>query len=134
MKRTRDKTAPRITIRVDFAANARVGPGKIALLEAIRRERSISAAARALGMSYRRAWLLVDNLNEMFEEPVVETYSGRTAGGGTVLTAFGERLVALYRSIERQTERATNSAVEELVAARRVEHRGRAAAKRRATR
>lgn len=134
MKRTRDKTAPRLSIRIDFAENARIGPGKIALLEAIRRERSISAAARALAMSYRRAWLLVDDLNEMFEEPVVETYQGRTAGGGTVLTAFGDRLVALYRSIERQTERATNLAVEELVAARRVEPRARAAAKRRTSR
>lgn len=104
----------RVTIRIDLTERARLGPGKIALLETIGRERSISAAARALGMSYRRAWLLVDSLNRMFAEPPVLTYPGRAQGGGAEVTRFGEQLIALYRSVERQTMRATKSTVRRL--------------------
>lgn len=102
---------PRLTVRIDFAEHARLGPGKIALLEMIGRERSISAAARALGMSYRRAWLLTDSLNRMFAEPVVATHPGRAQGGGAELTRFGIRLIALYRSIERRAAHATEPAI-----------------------
>lgn len=110
----------RITVRIDFTERTRLGPGKIALLEAIGRERSISAAARALGMSYRRAWLLVDSLNRMFAEPAVSTHPGRAQGGGAELTRFGRRLIAAYRSIERQTARATAGAVRRLTEALRA--------------
>ncbi|MFN8722426.1 MAG: winged helix-turn-helix domain-containing protein, partial [Rhodospirillales bacterium] len=65
--------SPRLSLRIDFPDGVRLGPGKVALLEAIGRTRSISAAGRSLGMSYRRAWLLVDAVNRAFEEPVVVT-------------------------------------------------------------
>ncbi|HSN73025.1 MAG TPA: LysR family transcriptional regulator [Steroidobacteraceae bacterium] len=102
-------TTPQISLRIDFGAEpaARIGPGKIALLEAIRDERSISAAARRLGMSYRRAWLLVDALNRLLAEPVAITETGGRRGGGSALTPFGERLVASYREIERAAATAT---------------------------
>jgi molybdate transport system regulatory protein len=98
--------AARVVIRLDLATQARVGPGKVALLEQIGATGSISAAGRALGMSYRRAWLLVEELNRMFKEPVVSAHPGGAGGGGAVLTAFGERLVAGYRSIEAETQAA----------------------------
>jgi molybdate transport system regulatory protein len=87
-------------IRVLFGDNARLGPGKIDLLEAIGRTGSISAAGRELGMSYRRAWLLVDAVNGMFRTPVVTAAAGGAHGGGAQLTDFGRDLVAAYRRIE----------------------------------
>jgi molybdate transport system regulatory protein len=86
-------------LRIDFA-DGRVGPGKIALLEVIQREGSISAAARALGMSYRRAWELVAELNQIFTSPVVERMTGGTGGGGAKLTRLGEALVLGFRDVE----------------------------------
>ncbi|HEY9211542.1 MAG TPA: ModE family transcriptional regulator [Ancylobacter sp.] len=100
-------------IRVYFGDGRHIGPGMIDLLETIRTERSILSAARKMGMSYRRAWLLVDELDRSFKERVVETYPGRR-GHGTDLTAFGERLIALYRDIERRSAAATKAAVDEL--------------------
>ncbi|MDF2996585.1 MAG: putative transcriptional regulator, ModE family [Xanthobacteraceae bacterium] len=110
--------APRdgLFIRLYFGDGRFIGPGKIELLETIRLERSILSAARKMGMSYRRAWLLVDELDRMFNERVVETFPGRR-GRGTELTAFGERLIALYRGIERDSAQATREATEELRAA-----------------
>jgi molybdate transport system regulatory protein len=78
-----------------------VGPGKVDLLEAISRAGSITAAARALDMSYRRAWLLVDTMNRCFRSPVVEAEAGGQRGGGTRLTAVGEEVVRRYRESER---------------------------------
>ena len=115
-RRSASRDRPRITLRIDLNENARLGPGKVALLETIARERSISAAARALGMSYRRAWLLVDSLNRMFAKPAVITHPGRAQGGGAELSAFGERLIEVYRAMERQAERATHRGVSRLVA------------------
>jgi len=77
-----------------------VGPGKIALLEALAETGSITAAAKSLGMSYRRAWLLIDELNSALREPAVSTAQGGAKGGGSKLTPQGEQLVALYREIE----------------------------------
>jgi molybdate transport system regulatory protein len=91
----------RLTLRVDFGPERQIGPGKIHLLEKVGETGSISAAGRALGMSYRRAWLLVDALNRYFREPVVTTQLGGKAGGGTGLTSFGASLVAHYREMER---------------------------------
>ena len=91
----------RLFLRVDLAPNGRLGPGKIILLEEIARSGSISAAGRALGMSYRRAWLLVDELNRLFGSPVVATQLGGSHGGGAALTAFGSEVVARYRALEQ---------------------------------
>ncbi len=92
----------RLSIRIDFEPGGRVGPGKIALLEHIAATGSISAAGRAMGMSYRRAWLLVETLNALFREPVVSTQTGGKSGGGAALTPFGMELVAVYRKLERE--------------------------------
>ncbi len=91
----------RLSIRIDLASGARIGPGKVALLEEIARSGSISAAGRAMKMSYRRAWELVEDLNRNLGEPVVETAAGGSGGGGTKLTPGGERLVQQYRAMER---------------------------------
>jgi molybdate transport system regulatory protein len=96
----------RITLRLDFAPDRRLGPGKVQLLEEIAEQGSISAAGRALGMSYRRAWLLVENLNAIFAGPVVAASAGGSRGGGAVLTPLGESVVRHYRALERATLRA----------------------------
>lgn len=93
----------RVFLRVDFAPGTRIGPGKIALLEQIDRTGSISAAGRALGMSYRRAWVLVDELNHLFAAPLVTTQLGGSHGGGAVLTELGASLVARFRALEQAT-------------------------------
>jgi molybdate transport system regulatory protein len=90
----------RLSIRIDLISGDRIGPGKIELLDAIRSTGSISAAARRLGMSYRRAWLLVEEVNETLREPAVAAATGGRKGGGAVLTPVGEKVVELYRSIE----------------------------------
>lgn len=90
---------PRLTLRIDFEAG-RLGPGKVELLEHIARERSIAAAARAMGMSYKRAWELVDTMNRIFRAPVVSTRPGRNIAGSTALTEFGRRVIDEYRAIE----------------------------------
>lgn len=89
-------------IRILFGEEARLGPGKIDLLEAIGRTGSISAAGRELGMSYRRAWLLVDAVNALFRTPCVTASAGGAHGGGAQLTGFGRDLVAAYRRIEQR--------------------------------
>ncbi len=95
-------STPVVRFRIDFADNANVGPGKIALLEAIRSAGSLSQAARELRMSYRRAWLLVASLNDAFKKPVAHATTGGRGGGGVELTAFGEQLVKSYRALERE--------------------------------
>jgi molybdate transport system regulatory protein len=100
--------ATRLSIRIDLVSGDRIGPGKIALLEAIRTTGSISGAARALGMSYRRAWLLVEEVNDALREPAVTAETGGRRGGGAVLTSVGERVVDLYRSIESQARSAAS--------------------------
>jgi molybdate transport repressor ModE-like protein len=92
--------AARLTLRVDLGEDRAVGPGKIRLLEAIRDTGSITKAGIALGMSYRRAWLLVDDMNNCFREPVVAAQAGGTHGGGAALTPFGATLIDQYRAIE----------------------------------
>jgi molybdate transport system regulatory protein len=87
-----------------------MGPGKADLLAAIAREGSISAAGRALGMSYRRAWLLVDTMNRCFEKPLVETHPGGGKAAGAKLTAEGEAALGAYRSLSSQVESGTAGA------------------------
>jgi molybdate transport system regulatory protein len=95
-----------LSIRIDLASGSRIGPGKIALLEAIRSTGSISAAARSIGMSYRRAWLLVEEINRALREPAVTAETGGPGGGGAIVTPTGERVVGLYRTIESQARAA----------------------------
>jgi molybdate transport system regulatory protein len=116
-------TDTHLSIRLDLANGDRIGPGKIAPLEAIRAKGSISAAARHLGMAYRTAWLLVEQINEAMRAPAVSTAQGGRRGGGTILTPTGERIIELYHTIEEHTR---TSAREEFRAiAKLVRQRGR---------
>jgi molybdate transport system regulatory protein len=124
----------RISLRLGFSGDQALGPGKIRLLELIAETGSISAAGRAMAMSYRRAWMLVDELNHMFSEPLVEARPGGTNGGGTSLTVAGEDIVRRYRAIESSVtldSRADIAALESMVAGtKRKTARGRTPAKR----
>src|SRR6202161_3246981 len=92
---------PVIRFRIDFAKNSSIGPGKIRLLEAIRDSGSLSQGARNVGMSYRRAWLLVDSLKQSFRAPVTVASTGGKDGGGMLVTEFGDALIKNYRGLER---------------------------------
>jgi molybdate transport system regulatory protein len=104
----------RLTVRIDFGADRALGPGKIRLLEAIGKTGSISRAGRALGMSYRRAWLLVDDMNRSFRAPVVATQPGGVRGGGAELTPFGLQLIENYRAIEARATAAAKPRLQAL--------------------
>jgi len=97
-----------LSVRVDLAPGSRLGPGKIALLEQIAATGSISAAGRAMGMSYRRAWELVEELNRQFTEPLVSARTGGKHGGGTALTPMGLSVVAQYHAIAQAVARAAS--------------------------
>lgn len=88
------------TIRIDFDIGVRLGPGKAQLLELIEEHGSIRAAGASIGMSYRRAWLLADEINRMFREPSISTRHGGKSGGGAGLTEFGAELLSRYRRME----------------------------------
>jgi molybdate transport system regulatory protein len=90
----------RLSIRIDLVNGDRIGPGKVALLEAIKARGSISGAARQIGMSYRRAWLLVEEINAALRQPAVAAATGGKQGGGAALTPIGEEIVTLYRAVE----------------------------------
>ncbi|WP_316160572.1 winged helix-turn-helix domain-containing protein [Bradyrhizobium sp. SZCCHNRI20481] len=92
---------PSLSLRIDLDDGSRIGPGKIALLENIARHGSISAAGRAMDMSYKRAWDLVDEINRVCRQPAVARQTGGRNGGGAALTTFGAQLVERYRRIER---------------------------------
>ena len=104
-----------IRLRVVLRDGAALGPGKIALLEAIAETGSIRAGGARFRMSYKRAWGLVGELNGMFEEPLVEAEAGGRGGGGARLTALGERVVAAFRAMETK---ARDAAADELPALR----------------
>lgn len=97
---------PGLTLRVLGIARPAMGPGRAALLAHIARTGSISSAARAMGMSYRRAWQLVESLNKSFARPVVVTEVGGRRGGGAVVTTLGKRVVKLYRMMENKASAA----------------------------
>ncbi len=101
--------ASRLSIRVDLASGARIGPGKVALLEAIARDGSISAGGRALRMSYRRAWELVEELNRSMGTPLVATAAGGARGGGARLTPAGQAVVESYRALEQDAGTAARA-------------------------
>jgi molybdate transport system regulatory protein len=102
------KAVPKIQfrLRILLGDDIAVGPGKVDLLEAIGETGSITAAAKALGMSYRRAWLLVDTMNRCFATPVVTAEAGGAAGGRTRLTATGAEVVRRYRRLEAGAAKA----------------------------
>lgn len=94
---------PKTTIRIDLGNGVRLGPGKAQLLELIAEHGSIRAAGAAIGMSYRRAWLLGDEINRMFREPSIFTRHGGKSGGGAGLTDFGQELLSRYRRMEEES-------------------------------
>ncbi|MDA8107608.1 MAG: LysR family transcriptional regulator [Betaproteobacteria bacterium] len=98
-----------LRLRVIFAPDAKLGPGKADLLDGIRETGSISAAGRRMRMSYKRAWKLVDELNGLFRGPLVVASSGGPRGGGACLTALGEEVLARFRRIEAHSARAAAS-------------------------
>ena len=93
-------------LRVMYGTEIAIGPGKAELLEAIAETGSISASAKRLGMSYRRAWLLVDTMNRCFREPVVASATGGSGGGGAHVTPFGRRVLARYEAMRACVDRA----------------------------
>lgn len=98
-----------LSIRIDFGPGQRVGPGKIQLLEQIAALGSIAAAGRALGMSYKRAWDLVDEINRIFKQPVLVPKTGGKKGGGAALTPLGVSLISRYRAIEAAASKAAQA-------------------------
>lgn len=106
MQKPDSKSLPSLSVRIDLDSDARIGPGKIQLLESIHTCGSISAAGRAMDMSYKRAWDLVDEINKICGRAAVERQTGGKHGGGAVLTPFGISLVDRYRKIERAAETA----------------------------
>jgi molybdate transport system regulatory protein len=96
----------RLMIRVAFGRHGALGPGKMRLLEMIDQHGSITAACRDMGMSYRRAWLLVEGLKQAFREPVLATQQGGASGGGCSLTPYGRKVLQRYRSLERKAREA----------------------------
>ena len=99
-------TRSRLMIRVAFGAHGALGPGRIRLLEMIDRHGSITAASRAMGISYRRAWLLIEGMKRAFRRPIVATQHGGTSGGGADLTSLGRDIVRRYRKIENNARGA----------------------------
>lgn len=95
-----------LMLRVALTEEHHLGPGKVRLLELIDERGSISAAARAMAMSYRRAWLLIDSMNAAFRDPVITSAVGGKAGGGAALTPFGREVIARFRRMEATTRKA----------------------------
>jgi len=89
-----------LSLRIQLDPEGRIGPGKIELLEQIAAQGSISAAGRAMAMSYRRAWELVEELNTLFGKPVVERQTGGRNGGGAKVTDLGQALITRFRAVE----------------------------------
>jgi molybdate transport system regulatory protein len=119
--------APAVRFRVDFGRDEAIGPGKIALLEQIGRGGSLSQAARELGMSYRRAWQLLDSLNHSFRERVAVTAKGGRHGGGATLTPFGRQLISAYRKFDAEIQARAAARFRSI--ARRTRHLGNATAR-----
>lgn len=111
--------APRLKIKAQLMRGDEIalGPGKAELLEWIDRAGSISGAARGMGLSYRRAWLLIDTMNRCFREPLVATAQGGARGGGASLTPAGKTALAAYRDLQAELERVADRARARLEAA-----------------
>jgi molybdate transport system regulatory protein len=109
---------PKLTLRIGFDTDRAIGPGKVKLLEMIDKYGSISEAGRQMGMSYRRAWLLVDSLNRSFRVPVIASQKGGQHGGGAAMTEFGHAVVQHYRAVESAAEKAHIKALSAALAKR----------------
>ncbi len=105
---------PSLSLRIDLDPEGRIGPGKIELLEKIAALGSIAAAGRAMDMSYRRAWELVEEVNAIFGKPVVESKIGGKRGGGARLTPLGLALVSRFRAAERAATEAAKGHLDAL--------------------
>ncbi len=114
MQKPAGSPLPTLSLRIDLDAEGRIGPGKIQLLEKIQQFGSISAGGRAMDMSYKRAWDLVDEINRICRQPAVERQAGGKNGGGAALTPFGASLVARYRKIERDAASAVRKELQAL--------------------
>ena len=110
-----EKKGARIHVSLSLPNGGRLDEADIALVETLRKCRSILGASKLMGLSYRKTWLMADALNRTFETKVIETFPGRR-GGGTEVTAFGERIVALFRSVERRSSSAAAATLGELTA------------------
>ncbi|WP_035180045.1 winged helix-turn-helix domain-containing protein [Acidocella facilis] len=106
----------RLSLRIYLPNGLRLGPGKIALLQAVATQGSISAAARAQRISYKRAWDLLEEMNRLLEAPVIETMQGGKTGGGARLTATGEKLLAHYRAVLDAAEETAGGALRAIAA------------------
>jgi molybdate transport system regulatory protein len=106
----------RLMIRVAFGRHGALGPGKMRLLELIDQHGSITAACKEMGMSYRRAWLLVEGLKQAFREPVLTTQQGGVSGGGCSLTPYGRTILQRYRMLERKARDAVRKELHSLEA------------------
>ena len=122
---------PAVRFRVDFGRRGALGPGKIALLEHIGTGGSLSQAARELGMSYRRAWQLLESLNSSFRERVALSAKGGRGGGGAQLTPFGRLLVRVYRDFDAELQRRAARSFGSIAEVTRARPAGRAKAGRR---
>lgn len=112
VRAARDKRP--ISIRIRLCERGSLGPGKIRLMELIEETGSMAAAGRAMGMSYRRAWMLVQEINGLFSEPVIVKHLGGAHGGGASLTSFGKEVVERFRRIERKLSDSAATDIEAL--------------------
>jgi molybdate transport system regulatory protein len=108
-------TPPQLVVRIKLGGDGVFGPGKAELLESIDRLGSISGAARAMRMSYRQAWMLLDTMNQAFRGPLVETSQGGQRGGGAALTDLGKRILVGYRTLQRKAAESTHDDLEAIL-------------------
>lgn len=111
----RSKPVVRFRLRITAGDVIAIGPGKIALLEAIDETGSLTAGAKRLDMSYRRAWMLLDELNRSLKRPAVSSAKGGLEGGGSELTDVGRQLIALYRGIEATAAAACDADIRQIL-------------------
>jgi len=110
-------SAPRLKLKLVLSDDdTLLGPGKIALLKAIQREQSLSKAAKSINMSYRRAWLLIQELNDALKEPVLITHTGGQSGGGSELTNVATDIIDIYERLTLEAEEATETTRESVTA------------------
>lgn len=107
---------PNLRLRIVFGTNAMLGPGKVDLLQAIHDTGSIAAAGRSMGMSYKRAWMLVEAMNTAFRDPLVASARGGAKGGGAVVTPAGQAVLHQYRALEEITAQAGTAQIAALAA------------------